>query len=43
MTTFSLTWRNQFDEPAHEYVHAAAHFVIKEVHDRNGAVKLRTG
>ncbi len=34
-SAFSRAWRNRFDDPTHEYVHAAAHFVVKEVHDRN--------
>jgi len=31
----SRAWRNRFDNAVHEYIHAAAHFVIKEVHDRD--------
>ncbi|PHQ39057.1 transposase [Halorubrum persicum] len=34
-STFSRAWRNRFDDVTHEYVLAAAHFVVKEVHDRN--------
>ena len=34
-STFSRAWRNRFDDAIHEYVYAAAHFVVKEVHDRN--------
>ncbi len=34
-SAFSRAWRNRFDDTIHEYVHAAAHFVVKEVHDRN--------
>ncbi len=34
-SAFSRAWRNRFDDAVHEYVHAAAHFVVKEVHDRN--------
>ena len=34
-SAFSRAWRNRFDDATHEYVHAAAHFVVKEVHDRN--------
>jgi hypothetical protein len=31
-SAFSRAWRNRFDDAVHEYVHTAAHFVIKEVH-----------
>ncbi|OYR85670.1 transposase, partial [Halorubrum ezzemoulense] len=34
-SAFSRAWRNRFDDAAHEYIHAVAHFVIKEVHDRD--------
>jgi len=34
-SAFSRAWRNRFDNAVHEYIHAAAHFVIKEVHDRD--------
>jgi len=34
-SAFSRAWRNRFDDATHEYIHAAAHFVIKEVHDRD--------
>ena len=34
-SAFSRAWRNRFNDAVHEYVHAAAHFVVKEVHDRN--------
>lgn len=34
-SAFSRAWRNRFDDAIHEYIHAAAHFVVKEVHDRN--------
>jgi hypothetical protein len=34
-SAFSRAWRNRFDDATHEYVHAAADFVVKEVHDRN--------
>src|SRR6056297_1446710 len=34
-SAFSRAWRNRFDDSTHEYVHAAAHFVVKEVHNRN--------
>jgi len=37
-SAFSRAWRNRFDDTVHEYVHAAAHFVVKEVHDRNISV-----
>jgi len=34
-SAFSRAWRNRFDDATHEYVQTAAHFVIKEVHDRD--------
>jgi len=34
-SAFSRAWRNRFNDTTHEYVHAAANFVVKEVHDRN--------
>lgn len=34
-SAFTRAWRNRFDDAIHEYVHAAAHFVVKEVHDRD--------
>nr|WP_273739335.1 hypothetical protein [Natrinema soli] len=34
-SAFSRAWRNRFDDATHKYVQTAAHFVIKEVHDRN--------
>ena len=34
-SAFSRAWRNRFDDATHEYVHAAANFVVKEVHNRN--------
>lgn len=34
-SAFSRAWRNRFDDAVHEYVETAAHFVIKEVHDRD--------
>ncbi|ELY61842.1 hypothetical protein C492_09055 [Natronococcus jeotgali DSM 18795] len=32
---FSRAWRNRFSDAVHEYVQTSAHFVIKEVHDRD--------
>ncbi|WP_049906820.1 transposase [Halorubrum tebenquichense] len=34
-SAFSRAWRNRFDDATHEYIQTAAHFVIKEVQDRN--------
>ena len=34
-SAFSRAWRNRFDDAIHKYVYAAAHFVVKEVHDRD--------
>ena len=34
-SAFSRAWRNRFDDATHEYIQAAAHFVVKEVHDRS--------
>jgi len=34
-SAFSRAWRNRFNDAVHEYVHTAAHFVVKEVHDRD--------
>lgn len=32
-SAFLRAWRNRFDDAVQEYVHTAAHFVVKEVHD----------
>nr|WP_241686252.1 hypothetical protein [Halorubrum amylolyticum] len=41
-SALSRAWRNRFDDAVHEYIHAAAHFVIKEIHDRDiPASKIR--
>ncbi|WP_435197300.1 transposase [Natronomonas sp. EA1] len=34
-SAFSRAWRNRFDDAVQEYVQTAAHFVVKEVHDRD--------
>jgi hypothetical protein len=34
-SAFSRAWRNRFSDTVHEYVQTSAHFVIKEVHDRD--------
>ncbi|MDB2246151.1 transposase [Halorubrum ezzemoulense] len=34
-SVLSRTWRNRFDEATREFVTTAAHYVIKEVHDRD--------
>ena len=34
-SAFSRAWRSRFDDATHEYIHAAAHFVVKEVHDHS--------
>ena len=34
-SAFSRAWRNRFHDAVHKYVYTAAHFVVKEVHDRD--------
>ena len=34
-SVLSRTWRNRFDDGVREFVQIAAHFVVKEVHDRD--------
>nr|WP_240940574.1 transposase [Haloarcula argentinensis] len=37
-SVLSRTWRKRFDDGVREYVTVAAHFVVKEIHDRGPAV-----
>ena len=34
-SVLSRTWRNRFDEATREFVTTAAHYVVKEIHDRD--------
>lgn len=34
-SVLSRTWRNRFDETTREFVTTAAHYVVKEIHDRD--------
>jgi len=34
-SVLSRTWRNRFDEETQEFIETAAHFLVKEVHDRD--------
>lgn len=33
-SVLSRTWRNRFDDGVREFIRSTAHFVVKEVHDR---------
>lgn len=34
-SVLSRTWRNRFDEATRGFVTTAAHYVVKEIHDRD--------
>ncbi|WP_324760870.1 hypothetical protein [Haloarcula montana] len=34
-SVLSRTWRNRFDGPTRRFVTTAAHYVVKEIHDRD--------
>jgi len=34
-SVLSRTWRNRFDDAIREFVTTAAHYVVKEIHDRD--------
>ena len=41
-SVLSRTWRNRFDDDVREFIRVAAHFVVKQVHDREfAAVTVR--
>ncbi|MFC7140523.1 transposase [Halosimplex aquaticum] len=37
-SVLSRTWRNRFDEMTREFIRTAAHYVVKEIHDRDLSV-----
>jgi len=37
-SVLSRAWRNRFDEVTREFIRTAAHYVVKEIHDRDLAV-----
>ncbi len=37
-SVLSRTWRNRFDDGVREFIRSTAHFVVKEVHDREFSV-----